>query len=1158
MAIQKRQSNLYAGEDWKMIYEAFRKINLTAYDFDTIRSSIVSYLQSKYPDSFSDWIDNDEFLFILDTISFLGQNLAFRMDLNSRDNFLDTAERRSSVLKLAKMISYSPRRSYCSRGLVKITEIKTNQDIYNSLGKSLKNETIKWNDPYNKDWYDNFLLVMNSVLISSNQFGEPIKSITDDNINKEIYRINSIPFQNITFPFNANINGDNMKFEIVNPDFNDLGIVIERTPDPTAQHHIIYKNDGNGFSSPNTGFFMYFKEGVLGREDYVYQNPEENRIQHLSKSNVNEMDVWVQEITNDGYIRQSWTKVPSIESIPYNSINRKVKNIYSVITYDNDKVAIKFPDSKSSNVPRGIYRFWTRTSNGKAYTIKPSEIQNKMIKIGYRTKDQTNFESSVLTIKFSLQTEIKNSQTKESLNQIKERAPLNFYTQNRFITGEDYNIAPLSLGNAVLKSKAINRLYSGQSRFIDINDATNKYQNVDVFGDDGAIYRDTENAGLSTSIKLPTVKTNKSIVIDDIQPLIDDISVVQKYQEYPENTVKVTTNQIWHKEYNSAYGNGIYGSLIEMEKAITYPIGTIFKFTDPTTGNVVDYTSVMNIIDDKLILSKPIGDKWILIEYIKPFNTKFSKSEVQQISSVLDNKNDFVIAYNGTTQSWIALIGKYDDVFIYNSQKHYTYIVCNYNTDSWSFKSYGTNYIFIGGSKVKFYFVDKKNISTISTGNVENDTINILSNNINPESSTGYLDDMKFNIIKPIIQENGYMDGSRAIISSSFIDDNGLPLNPNIFQSIVPEFKNPTDAEKYANPIILKTNADFTIEYIPFDKKYMCMYNSSWNYTVSDANLETTAYKKSTLLRNIDVTVNNISGLYNKELGYIVYFKYDGKDFFIKQNVSNNNDRLNSLLPNLSEPNDTIAMTVELALYRAIENDHKDEDVPIEKKLKYYGYEDVTYEYRIENNSRNNIKFHWKHYAPSDNRIDPCKTNIIDMYVLTNNYMRDINLWKKRNDGTEFPKPPSTIELKDMFAELEKKNVISDSMIWHSARFLPLFGKHAPDDLKAQFKVIRTPNAKLSDDEIRQRIIDLINTFFNVAYWDFGESFYYTELSTYIHQELATEVASVVIVPLNPTSKFGELFEIPSEPDQLFINTATVEDVSIIKSLARSNINIGY
>ena len=50
-------------------------------------------------------------------IAFLGQSLAFRADLNARENFLDTAERRDSVLKLARLISYSPKRNIAASGI---------------------------------------------------------------------------------------------------------------------------------------------------------------------------------------------------------------------------------------------------------------------------------------------------------------------------------------------------------------------------------------------------------------------------------------------------------------------------------------------------------------------------------------------------------------------------------------------------------------------------------------------------------------------------------------------------------------------------------------------------------------------------------------------------------------------------------------------------------------------------------------------------------------------------------------------------------------------------------------------------------------------------------------------------------------------------------
>lgn len=179
------------------------------------------------------------------------------------------------------------------------------------------------------------------------------------------------------------------------------------------------------------------------------------------------------------------------------------------------------------------------------------------------------------------------------------------------------------------------------------------------------------------------------------------------------------------------------------------------------------------------------------------------------------------------------------------------------------------------------------------------------------------------------------------------------------------------------------------------------------------------------------------------------------------------------------------------------------------------------------------------------------------MYVLTTSYKEAVDIWLKQNDGSEFPKPPTSTELTEMFADVENRIVVSDSTIWHSAKYLQLFGDTADPDYRADFKVIKLPNSTLSDDEIRQRVISLTNEFFSVDNWDFGESFYYTELATYIHINLSTEIASVVIVPQNPSSKFGELFEIPSASDQLFVSTATVDNVIIVNSLAKSNINIG-
>ena len=94
---QQRQKQLFAAEDWQVIYTAFTQVNFNAYDFNTIRNAMVEYIRLNYPEDFNDWIESSEFVSIIDLLAYLGQSLALRMDLNTRENFLDTAQRRESI-----------------------------------------------------------------------------------------------------------------------------------------------------------------------------------------------------------------------------------------------------------------------------------------------------------------------------------------------------------------------------------------------------------------------------------------------------------------------------------------------------------------------------------------------------------------------------------------------------------------------------------------------------------------------------------------------------------------------------------------------------------------------------------------------------------------------------------------------------------------------------------------------------------------------------------------------------------------------------------------------------------------------------------------------------------------------------------------------------
>jgi hypothetical protein len=199
----------------------------------------------------------------------------------------------------------------------------------------------------------------------------------------------------------------------------------------------------------------------------------------------------------------------------------------------------------------------------------------------------------------------------------------------------------------------------------------------------------------------------------------------------------------------------------------------------------------------------------------------------------------------------------------------------------------------------------------------------------------------------------------------------------------------------------------------------------------------------------------------------------------------------------------------------------------------------------------------WKHYAATDHRIDPARTNINDLFVLTAEYDYLTRLWIANGaDPADLPTPPNELDLRLAFEQFEDYRMFSDQIVWRPVSYKFLFGTGAEDTLTASFKVVKLPNSTLSDGEIQSQVIRAINNYFAVNLWDFGETFYYTELAAYIHQQLANIVASIVLVPTFANSNFGDGFEIRCRSDEIFISTAQVSDVQIIASNTSSNLRI--
>ena len=124
---QQRIQNIFGSQDWKAIYQTFRDADFKSYDYETLRKSMVDYISTYHPENFNDYINSSEFVALIDLIAFMGQSISFRVDFNARENYLDTATRRESILRLAKLINYRPKRNLAAQGYLKIESVVTDE-----------------------------------------------------------------------------------------------------------------------------------------------------------------------------------------------------------------------------------------------------------------------------------------------------------------------------------------------------------------------------------------------------------------------------------------------------------------------------------------------------------------------------------------------------------------------------------------------------------------------------------------------------------------------------------------------------------------------------------------------------------------------------------------------------------------------------------------------------------------------------------------------------------------------------------------------------------------------------------------------------------------------------------------------------------------------
>jgi hypothetical protein len=206
---------------------------------------------------------------------------------------------------------------------------------------------------------------------------------------------------------------------------------------------------------------------------------------------------------------------------------------------------------------------------------------------------------------------------------------------------------------------------------------------------------------------------------------------------------------------------------------------------------------------------------------------------------------------------------------------------------------------------------------------------------------------------------------------------------------------------------------------------------------------------------------------------------------------------------------------------------------------------------------RQGLQFQYVHLSADTARIDPVVTNIIDLYVVTQSYYTAYQNYIQDSTNT-IPEPtrPTLSDLTDEYPLVQDYKMLTDAVLVNSVVFKPLFGPKAAPNLRATIKVIKNQYTTASDSEIRSAVLSTMNTYFDINNWNFGDTFYFSELAAYLHSQIGDLISSAVLVPNDPNLKFGDLYEIRSMPYEIFVNAATSNDVVIISALTPDQLQI--
>lgn len=1069
-------------ESWERAYDAFQNINFAAFDYNTVKQSILDYVKLYFPETFNDFIESSEFIAIVEVFAYIAEIMAYRIDVNAHENFISTAQRKDSILRLARLVSYTAARPLPARGLVKITSVSTTETVIDASGNDLANRIVRWNDTSNTSWKDQFILVMNRVL--EQDFGSvgPTDRFQIQDVLFELYSWNLSPLPVGVFPFTAAVNGSEEPMELVPVSYDDKLGIVERRPYNNSNFTLLYGQDGLGDASDTTGFFCFTKQGTLRRFRTSFDGITPNLTYDINVDDVNDTDVWVNAVdpitgaTKDEpsllpYRRETtsgksgeWVQVDlaHAQNVIFNTNPRR--NKYELETRDRNRVRVVFGDGEFADIPSGTFDVWVRTSLDADVVVPQASVVNTQSSFTYV---DAFGRTQTFTFTYSLVNSLQNASAAEDIEHVRVTAPAVYYSQDRMVNGEDYNVFMLQ-DPSILKLRAVNRTFAGDSKYIPWHDASGTYENIKIFGDDGLIYFEDRDDVTTTPV------VDISVLISSyIEPLLSSTDIF----------MHMASHGVPLLQYRRTFSTA---EKTRIEDALTPP---------PTPTQMEMY---YNMVTYQWFAIKTSDDPSVVLA-TEGWPSQFILTPLIRVNQ----SNIFETRYD-VTRSARRLVFESPTTTFWNAN---------------------------AASRVIEY----------DTLRSDDDNIVILKGNVNYNRSGVLLQNWTYNVLGQETIESGpevgLPDGHRLSILPEDTNADGIPddlqvddetSHRGVGDLMMPkyEFYVPPQSSNII-PAIGGYDITLPIYYLidPADPDTTPDVTVTYNgVALQDHAIQWGVSRTTGSYASNKITL--YFGIYGSGAGFVptsggnISIKIKDYVYFTRSAVTDPWAPASVGAASINTfATDVIAGT---SLWKRHEG-------------------------------RAELNFAWFHRSPRYHLIDPSPSNIIDSFIITKGYYMALKRWLEDPLATE-PSLPTPLDLRTSYGYLLDNKMISDTIVLHPGKIKLLFGSKANASLRCTFKVVRSADRSLTDNQIKTTIVTTIRNFFDITMWEFGETFFFTELAAAIHAALPTEISSVVLVPSLQQNQFGDLFQVLAREDEVFYPDVSVDNIEIVAGYTSTNL----